>query len=106
MRPQDVVAPKWRWRLNRVLYVRPYADPDFAFAMALGLWEGEPVIACRWTGNLDDPDAKGMPISSGHAVWFVEDQENYEALLLNPRISEEDRRYARDFLGLDRAAAA
>lgn len=49
-RPQDVTAPKKRWKLRQVLV----DDGPDRPAYALGMWDGEPAIGFRWNGNTEN----------------------------------------------------
>ena len=53
--------------LRGVLYDRGVSD----VAVALGDWDGRPVIAMRWNGSDQPGNALGNPQSSGHSTWFV-----------------------------------
>lgn len=73
--PSEVVSPKRQWSLRSVLYDR---GPKAA-AVAMGAWDGKPVLAMRWNG--DDENPIGNPQSRGLATWFVVPDEFREAVL-------------------------
>ena len=62
---KDVISPKAHWSLIDVV-----ADlgPD-NIAVAVGRWDGNPVLAMRWNGGaanrLGNPQSRGLP------TWFV-----------------------------------
>lgn len=62
---KDVISPKAHWALIDVV-----ADlgPD-NIAVAVGRWDGNPVLAMRWNGGatnrLGNPQSRGLP------TWFV-----------------------------------
>jgi len=58
MRPENRAS----WHLIDVLW----SGPDMGTSMAIGRWDGRPVLAQCWDGETDE--AKGMPISTGHPV--------------------------------------
>ena len=62
--PQDVISPKNRWTLLKILY------KENDWSLALGQWDNEPCLAARWNGS-ESPDSKGNPVSHGMPTWFV-----------------------------------
>lgn len=102
MDPSNVDSPRDRWQLIRVLHNG--VTTGTGWSLALGLWDRKPCLAKRWDG--DGPDGKGHPISSGHAVWFIEPDEFYEAIVTSQYVADADRAFVRDFLGLNGAKAA
>jgi len=69
VRPEEVVSPK-----NKVGGVLEIVHDPGAGEMSVAriLWCGDEVIATRWNG--DDKSPLGMPVSRGHATWFVVDE--------------------------------
>ena len=63
--PDRVTSPHKRWKLVEVLLDN---GPDKT-AYALGKWDGEWRVACRWNGTDERP--KGNPNSTGKATWFI-----------------------------------
>ena len=63
--PEDVTSPQDRWTLIGVLRDGGPAQASYA----VGLWEGELRIACRWNGW--DGSPKGNPVSRGSPTWMV-----------------------------------
>lgn len=64
--PRRVDAPRRRWRLIDILY----NSGDGGAALAIGEWDGSPVLAARWNGS-DADDGIGNPQSRGIPTWFV-----------------------------------
>lgn len=62
-----VVSPHARLQEVRTLYD---SGEPYTMAFAVGLWEDEYRILCRWNGEEDKP---GFPQSRGHPVWMVLD---------------------------------
>jgi len=73
--PQEVRSPKRQWSLISVLYDKGEDGPS----VAVGTWEGEPVLAMRWNGNAQNPI--GNPQSRGLPTWFIIPAEFREAIL-------------------------
>lgn len=89
---KDVDSPKPRWRFVETLLDRGEGQAVWA----MGLWDGQPVIAYRWNGTEERP--KGNPVSTGHATWMIMDSSDYPDLLA---IFDSNRRErAKGFLGL------
>jgi hypothetical protein len=62
--PATVDSPRARWRLLRVLWDGGKDDAS----LALGMWDGEPVLAMRWNGGTStasNPQSRGLP------TWFI-----------------------------------
>lgn len=49
-------------------------------AIALGMWDGTPVIALRWNGTDERPI--GHPQSRGLATWFVVERGPYTEAMI------------------------
>jgi hypothetical protein len=73
--PIDVTSPKRQWTLVGVLFDRGEND----IAVAMGLWNGTPVLAMRWNGGEENPI--GNPQSRGLATWFIVPDEFRKAIL-------------------------
>jgi hypothetical protein len=61
--PQEVTAPKAHWNLIDVLVTTE------EWSLALGRWDGQLRLACRWNGSEEQP--KGNPTSHGNPTWFM-----------------------------------
>jgi hypothetical protein len=100
MDPKNVVSPRSRWDLARVLY----DEGDGSYAVALGYWDDEPAVGMRWNGNSRDI---GFPLSSSYPTWFILPLDLKDAILETLPLSEADRRFARLFMrGVELARAA
>jgi hypothetical protein len=79
--PKDVTSPQRYWSLIDVLDEGEENDG----ALALGKWDGEPVLAMRWNGS--DSNPIGNPQSRGLATWFILPGKYNEAILgtLSPK---------------------
>jgi len=73
--PEKVISPKRKWVFIAAL------DPAKAkdCALALGRWDGEPVLAMRWNGDTQNPI--GNPQSRGLPTWFILPRQYYTAIL-------------------------
>jgi len=100
MRPEKVTSPRSSWQLVNVIWSGPDSEPPnkTIWSMAMGYYDGDPVLTIRWDGETDEH--KGMPISTGHPVWFVLPGELYEMLMKTVYVPEEKRAYIKKFLGL------
>jgi hypothetical protein len=71
--PDEVTAPRLRWRLIKVLFRGDHDDPGNhepeGYSVAVGLWDGDPCLAVRWNANPDRP--LGNPHSRGLPTWFI-----------------------------------
>jgi hypothetical protein len=101
VRPEKVTAPRGSWHLIDVLWSGPETGTNWS--MAMGRWDGRPVLAQRWDG--DNDEAKGMPISTGHAVWFVVPDETYPLLVDSDFVPLAKRSFVKAILGLDNPGA-
>lgn len=63
----DVISPQNSWELSGVIY----DEEEGSIAVALGKWEGEPVIAMRWNGTNEPHKSFGNPQSTAHPTWFI-----------------------------------
>ena len=102
MRPEKVTAPRASWHLIDVL--RPSSGNGHS--MVDGHWPlGRPaVLAQRWDGDGGGTQAKGMPISTGHPVWFVVPDETYPLLADSEFVPPAKRSFVKAILALDRPA--
>jgi hypothetical protein len=94
--PGDVLSPKARLQLVKVLVDR---GPDDA-AYALANWDGpNPCIVFRWNGNDEQPI--GNPQSRGLPTWVVLDRQ-LDASVIDLLIAGHPdlQAFARTFLGL------
>lgn len=64
-KPNDVSSPKEHWNLIGVLRDGGSGEASYA----VGTWDGEVRVACRWNGSADSPI--GNPQSSGHSTWMI-----------------------------------
>jgi hypothetical protein len=78
--PFTVKSPKAHWTLIDVLITNDQ------WSLALGEWDGERRLACRWNGRGDEP---GNPMSRGISTWFMLPNEFMDHLL--PLVPEEKR---------------
>jgi len=51
------------------VYNEKEKQPGEGVAVALGLWDGRPVLAMRWNGT--DSNPTGHPQSRGFPTWFI-----------------------------------
>jgi hypothetical protein len=90
--PGKVVSPKRQWSLVAVLYNRGEGHS----AVAIGRWDGEPVLAMRWNGT--DNNVIGNPQSRGLPTWFIVPSEFRLAVLDElTRLVPEKAALAREF---------
>jgi hypothetical protein len=78
--PVDVVSPRRQWSLLSVLF----DQGESGVAVALGRWEGQPVLAMRWNGSDDNPI--GNPQSRGLPTWFIIPREFRDPILSKLRV--------------------
>ncbi len=105
MKPQDVVSPRSSWQLIDVIWDGPQRNTGWS--IALGRWnDGDhwsPVLAQRWDGS---GDGKGMPLSTGYAVWFILPDVMYPMFVESEFVPPEKRALVKTILGLDRSQTA
>jgi hypothetical protein len=71
--------------------------------VAVGFWEGRPVIVSRWNGTDERP--VGMPQSRGLPIWYVHEDASYPWLVpYLDSIAPESSQFLRGFLALKDAA--
>jgi hypothetical protein len=73
--PVNVVSPKRQWTLVSVLY----DSGEGGAAVAMGMWNDNPVLAMRWNGDEGNPI--GNPQSRGLPTWFIVPDEFRKAIL-------------------------
>ncbi|HVA79470.1 MAG TPA: hypothetical protein VNF29_00925 [Candidatus Binataceae bacterium] len=98
MKPENVNSPKSSWMLIDVLF----EDGGDGDSLAVGKWDGKPVLAARWNG--EDDKAIGNPQSRGLPTWFVLPEHYNRALLENlpPKVLPAKKKaIAMALLGLD-----
>lgn len=75
--PYDVVAPKNRWRISKVIC----NTGQGGWSLAEGTWDGSVTLAIRWNGNDGPESSSGNPQSTGHPTWFILPEETQAAIL-------------------------
>lgn len=99
MKPQDVHSPRQSWQLIEVLW--DGFERDTSWSMAMGRWRDDdderwyPRLALRWDGGAK---GKGMPISTGHPVWFMVPEDMHGLLVDSDFVPLEKRPYVKAFL--------
>ena len=90
--PDKVTSPRRQWALIRVLETGDKPDSfGNRVAIAIGKWEGEPVLAMRWNGSKGSPI--GTPQSRGLPTWFIIPGRLGEAVIKT--LSADDQRMVR-----------
>jgi hypothetical protein len=93
--PDDVLSPKARLQLVKVLIDRGPEDAAYALAN----WDGSPCIVFRWNGSNEQPI--GNPQSRGLPTWVVLDNQlNVSIIDLLLKRQPNLQAFARTFLGL------
>lgn len=105
VKPGDVHAPKRHWQLFHVVFDggdkgHPRAQKNSAVSLAIGRWDGRPVLAIRWNGTKDNP--LGNPQSRGLPTWFIIPDQYVQAILAVMGFSDSKLRFVYDFLELRR----
>ena len=93
IKPDEVVSPKSRWKLIRVLK----AGGPGEVAYALGEWDGIARIGLRWNGTEDSKI--GNPQSRGLPTWTMLDSDMNLAVI--QKLSERDQVVASSLLGIE-----
>jgi hypothetical protein len=75
--PEDATSPKRNWSIIKILD----KGEEESMAVALGKWNGVPVIGLRWNGTAENPI--GNPQSRGLATWFVLEQGRYTEAIIS-----------------------
>ena len=65
IKPDDVISPQNHWTLIGVLRDGGAGEASYA----VGMWDGEVRIACRWNGY--DGSPIGNPQSRGLPTWMI-----------------------------------
>ena len=89
--PDQATSPKLNWSIIKVLV--PSAEEGMA--IALGKWDGEPVIGLRWNGTDDSP--VGHPQSRGLPTWFVVERGDYTEAIIEA-LPTTERDLVRNFI--------
>lgn len=69
MRPEHAQSPRNRIREGSVRVI--YTAPNGEWSLAEMTYDDHHAVACRWNGDLDDPEDKGNPRSHAQGTWFV-----------------------------------
>lgn len=86
--PDKVTSPRRAWSLIRVLEAGSSEDSfEQRVAIALGKWNGKPVLGMRWNGS--DGSPIGNPQSRGLPTWFIVPRRLEEAVLKTLSIDEQ-----------------
>lgn len=93
--PRYVDAPQRRWKLIDILH----NGGDDDAALAIGHWDGEPVLAARWNGT-DADTGIGNPQSRGIPTWFILPSWMNESTLKSAVVPRSKVRLARALLKL------
>ena len=68
MDPRDVLSPRRRWSLHRVLHNgSEWSAAEGEWKDGDGVWRNR--LAIRWNGHSDED--RGNPRSHGYATWFI-----------------------------------
>lgn len=89
--PNRVLSPKRNWVLVTVLV----DEGEGGVALALGRWDGDPVLAIRWNGTPDRPI--GNPQSRGLPTWFVISVQFRQAILDSLDLSRDKKVLVKSF---------
>jgi hypothetical protein len=90
--PTSVHSPKLHWALITVL---DDAGPS-NIALAIGRWNGDPVLGMRWNGDNDD-NPIGNPQSRGIPTWFIVPPGKYTEALIKT-LEDDKLALARNFI--------
>lgn len=79
IQPEDVIAPQGV--LEFIELIHKEHNEDYSYSLAKVKWAGEEHLAMRWNISRNEYEdtrkqngeviCKGMPISTGHPVWFI-----------------------------------
>ena len=96
--PEDVTAPRMKWKLIRVLFKGDPEDPTNHipdnYSVAIGMWENETCLAMRWNAGEGRP--VGNPSSRGLPVWFIIPKELQAPILST--LDKESQAFARNLI--------
>jgi hypothetical protein len=101
--PTAVLAPKRQWSLVQVLFDGGASEENpSGSSLAIGRWDGRPVLAMRWNGSKISP--LGNPQSRGLPTWFIVPDQHWKQILETEhyRFSDDKINFALDFLELRR----
>lgn len=76
IRPDEVVSPRQRWALIKVLH----DGGEGEYSIALGRWDNQVVLGMRWNGENESPI--GNPQSRGLPTWFIVPENYRESILV------------------------
>ena len=92
IQPSAVTSPRLHWALIAVLADNGPED----ISLAVGRWDGAPVLAMRWNG-----DNKGNPIGSpqsrGLSTWFILPEGKYTEAIIGT-LGADQRTLVRNFI--------
>lgn len=88
--PSECHSPRAHWSLVTVLEDRGPED----ISLAVGRWDGEPVLAMRWNGT--DGSKVGNPQSRGLPTWFILPGDYAEKILVLLPLAKQN--LAREFI--------
>jgi hypothetical protein len=89
--PDQATSPRQSWSIIKVLVAGGPGD----MSVALGKWEGTPVIGLRWNGSDESP--VGNPQSRGLATWFVVERGTYTEAIIEA-LPEAEKSLGRNFI--------
>lgn len=89
--PDQATSPRQHWSIIKVLV--PAASERMA--IALGKWDGQPVIGLRWNGTDEAP--VGNPQSRGLPTWFIVELGTYTEAIIEA-LPTESRDLVRQFI--------
>jgi hypothetical protein len=107
IKPTDVHSPKRYWSLIHVLFdggadlpLREDRPETSCHSLAMGRWDGNPVLAIRWNGGPENP--LGNPQSRGLPTWFILPEQHWKRIYEAYNFSDEKIDFIRNFLELKR----
>ena len=92
--PEEVLSPKAHWGLVAVLDDGSQDGSGAGCALAVGRWDGKPVLALRWNG--DQNNTIGNPQSRGIPTWFIIPDKFNEAILTSGGLAADKLAVARN----------
>jgi len=93
--PKKVDSPRGRWRTIEVLW----DGKDGKDSLAIGMWDGGPVLAMRWNGSSKD-NGVGHPQSRGLPTWFILPDWCYAGVLADAELEASVLARAKAILGV------
>jgi len=91
VQPDAATSPRRNWSIIKILE----AGTAESMAVALGRWDGEPVIGLRWNGSEEAPI--GNPQSRGLATWFIIEKGQYTNAIISA-LPVEKQKLVREFI--------